>query len=285
MNEYKLTFWQMKKEKITKAIIITILIVITLPIILTYTWLVLASFSTDMKYGIIPVKLTLHNWRFLWKSIEGYPPIWQVFFNTLILALSVMGLEVFATILGGYALSRFKFRMRETLLKIVLVIHAFPSISLLVAIYYILKITGLIDTLTGVILLKASLEIPWGIWIMKGFYDQIPWEVEFAGLVDGYSRVQVWRKVILPLVKPGIAVAGIFSFLSGWSEFVFINTFILSQNTWTLSTYVKAIIGDFRFVDYGLLTSISLFYIIPTIIFFIFANKYLLRVNITGTKG
>lgn len=282
---YKVSYWQMKKEKITTIVILIILLAITLPIMLGYLWLIISSFSTDLKYGFIPTHLTLYNWRFLWHSIEGYPNIWTVFFNTLILALSVMIFEVSATTLGGYALSRYKFNMRTPLLKIILIIHAFPSVSLLVAIYYILKIMGLINNLLGIILLKAALEIPWGIWIMKGFYDQIPWEVEFAGLVDGYSRLQVWRKIMLPLVKPGIAVAAIFAFLSGWSEFIFINTFILSQNTWTLSTYVRAIIGDFRFVDYGLLTSISLFYIIPTILFFLFTNKYLLKVSITGTKG
>lgn len=287
MNErtYKITYFQRKKEKIVRLIIYLILIFISLPIILSYLWLILSSFSKGMKYGIIPTEFTLENWRFLWQSVEGYPNIWEVTWNTFVVALLVMAFEVFISSFAGYALSRFKFKGRVTILKSILILHSFPAVSLLVAIYYVLNTLNLINSLWGVILLKAALEIPWGSWIMKGFYDQLPWEIEWAGLVDGYTRIQVFRKIILPLVKPGIAVAAIFGFLSGWSEFVFINTFILNQQTWTLSRYIKGIIGDFRFVDYGLLTSISLFYIIPTLIFFLFTNKYLLEVNITGTKG
>ncbi|SHE32028.1 carbohydrate ABC transporter membrane protein 2, CUT1 family (TC 3.A.1.1.-) [Marinitoga hydrogenitolerans DSM 16785] len=284
-KKYKITFFQRKKEKIIRIIVYFILITISLPIILSYLWLILSSFSKGMKYGIIPTEFTLEHWRFLWESVKGYPNIWSVTFNTFIVAFLVMAFEVFVSSFAGYALSRFKFKGRVPILKSILVLHSFPAVSLLVAIYYVLNTLNLINTLWGVILLKAALEIPWGSWIMKGFYDQLPWEIEWAGLVDGYSRIQVFRKIILPLVKPGIAVAAIFGFLSGWSEFVFINTFILNQQTWTLSRYIKGIIGDFRFVDYGLLTSISLFYIIPTLIFFLLTNKYLLEVNITGTKG
>ncbi|ACR79692.1 MULTISPECIES: carbohydrate ABC transporter permease [Kosmotoga] len=282
---YKITFFQRKKEKIASLVIYTILIVVSLPIVLGYLWLFLSSFSENMKYGIIPTKLTLHNWRFLWESIAGYPNIWHITLNTLIVALMVMFLELFITSFAGYALSRFKFKGRRTMLMGILVLHSFPSVSLLVAIYYVLKVLGLINNLWGVILLKAALEIPWGAWIMKGFYDQLPWELEWAGVVDGYSRIQVFFKVILPLVKPGLAVTAIFGFLSGWGEFIFINTFILDQQTWTLSRLIKGVIGDFRFVDYGLLTAVSLFYMLPTLVFYLFTNKYLLEVNITGTKG
>ncbi|WP_053001209.1 carbohydrate ABC transporter permease [Kosmotoga pacifica] len=284
-REYKLSFFQRHGEKITNTIIIIILFVISLPIILSYLWLVLNSFAVEMKYGIIPTKLTLEHWKFLIHSVRGYPNIWQVTLNTFIVAVMVMVLELFITSFAGYALSRYKFRGRKTMLLTILVLHSFPSVSLLVAVYYVLRTMNLINSLWGIILLKVALEIPWGAWIMKGFYDQLPWEIEWAGTVDGYSRIQVFFKVILPLVRPGMAVTAIFGFLSGWSEFIFINTFILDQQTWTLSRYIKGVIGDFRFVDYGLLTSISLFYMLPTLMFYFFANKYLLQVNITGTKG
>ena len=127
----------------------------------------------------------------------------------------VMLLEMIMTSMGGYALSRFDFPGRTSMMKFILVLHAFPSVSLMVAIYYVLKYLNLLDNLWGIILLKAALETPWATWVMKGFYDGIPWEMEWAGLVDGYSRFQVWRKIILPLVKPGIAVTAVFAFLSG----------------------------------------------------------------------
>ena len=280
----RLTFYQRNADKIRVVLFITIMFLMTSPIILGYLWLILRSFSVDMN-GFIPTQLTLKNWRFLWSEIKGYPNIWRTTFNTAIVAFMVMLLEIFLTSMGGYALSRYDFPGRANLMRFILVLHAFPSVSLMVAIYYVLKTLNLLARLWGIILLKASLEIPWGTWVMKGFYDGIPWEMEWAGLVDGYTRLQVWRKVILPLVKPGIAVTAVFAFLSGWSEFIFINTFIFSQQFWTLSKYVKATIGDFRFADYGLLAAVGLFYAIPTIILFFFVSKHMIKLTIGGVKG
>ncbi len=280
----KLSFYQRNAEKIRVFFFILIMLILTLPIILGYLWLVLRSFSVDMN-GFMPTKLTLKNWRFLWSSMKGYPNIWRTTANTAFVALMVMALEALLTSMGGYALSRYDFPGRSGLMKFILVLHAFPSVSLMVALYYVLKYLNLLDNLWGIILLKASLEIPWGTWVMKGFYDGIPWEMEWAGLVDGYTRLQVWRKVILPLVKPGIAVTSVFAFLSGWSEFIFINTFIFSQQFWTLSKYVKATIGDFRFADYGLLAAVGLFYAIPTIVLFFLVSKYMIKLTIGGVKG
>ena len=280
-----LTFFQRNSQRISQIVIVTILILLTLPIIVGYAWLIIRSFSEDITHGFIPTKLTLKNWRFLWQEMKGYPNIWHTTLNTFLLALGVMVIEILITSMGGYALSRYEFPGRSSILRLILVLHAFPAISLMVAIFYVLWTLGLLNKLWGIILVKASLEIPWGTWVMKGFYDGIPWELEWAGLVDGYSRLQVWRKVILPIAKPGIAVTAIFAFLSGWSEFVFVNTFIFEQQTWTLSKYVKGIIGDFRFVDYGLLTAVGLFYVIPTIVFFFFVSKYMIKLTIGGVKG
>ncbi|MCD6448948.1 MAG: carbohydrate ABC transporter permease [Thermotogaceae bacterium] len=280
----RLSFYQRNADKIRIFLFILIMFAITSPIILSYFWLILRSFSVDMK-GFIPTQLTVKNWRFLWSEIKGYPNIWKTTLNTAFVAIMVMLFEVFMTSMGGYALSRFDFPGRTSMMKFILVLHAFPSVSLMVAIYYVLKYLNLLDNLWGIILLKASLETPWATWVMKGFYDGIPWEMEWAGLVDGYSRFQVWRKVILPLVKPGVAVTAVFAFLSGWSEFIFINTFIFSQEFWTLSKYVKATIGDFRFADYGLLSAVGVFYALPTIILFFFVSKYMIKLTIGGVKG
>ncbi|OQY09608.1 MAG: sugar ABC transporter permease, partial [Marinitoga sp. 4572_148] len=113
---YNITYFQRKKEKIVKISIYIILIFMSLPIILSYLWLILSSFSKGMKYGIIPTNLTLEHWRFLWESVEGYPNIWSVTFNTFLVAFLVMAFEVFVSSFAGYALSRFKFRGRVTIL-------------------------------------------------------------------------------------------------------------------------------------------------------------------------
>jgi len=271
-----------------------ILIAITTPIVLMYTMLFLGSVSRSL-YGLIPTEIRFDNWEFLLSGyiqapgtlgLEAgrYPNIYTVTFNTFLLAISVAALEVFITSLAGYAISRYNFKGRSAFLTLTLILHSFPSVTLLIAIFYILNIIGLFDTLLGVILVKVSLELPLGIWIMKGFFDGIPWDVEMSALVDGCSRLEAWWKVIMPNVKGGISSVMIFAFLSGWSEFLFILTFIVSTTNWTLSMLVNALIGEWRFVDYGKLAAVSIYYMIPIVIFFLFFQKYLLRITI-ASKG
>ncbi len=281
-------------DYVKAAIPYLILIVVTMPIILMYVMLFVASFSRTV-YGLIPDKITLNNWNFLltgYIQVPGtmgveagrYPNIYIVTFNTFMLALTVATLEVLISSLAAYAISRYSFKGRNAFLTLTLVLHSFPSITLLIAIFYILNAIGLFDTLIGVILVKVALELPLGIWIMKGFYDGIPWDMEMSALVDGCTRLEAWWKVIMPNVKGGIASTMIFAFLSGWAEYIFILTFIVSQQNWTLSMLVASMIGEWRFVDYGQLAAVSFYYMIPVVIFFLFFQKYLLRLTI-ASKG
>ncbi len=269
-----------------------ILTIVTAPIVLMYAMLFIASCSRTV-YGLIPDQITLENWRFVitgyisppgTSGLAKYPNVYLVTLNTFLLAITVAALEMTISSLAAYALSRYSFRGRSAFLSLTLVLHSFPSITLLIAIFYILKVLGLFDTLWGVILVKVSLDLPLGIWIMKGFFDGIPWDVEMSALVDGCTRLQAWWKVIMPNVKGGLASVMIFSFLSGWSEYIYILTFIVSEEKWTLSRLVAAMIGEWRFVDYGQLAAMGVFYMIPVVLFFLFAQKYLLRITI-ASKG
>ncbi len=281
-------------EYIKASIPYLILIAITTPIVLMYIMLFVASFSRTV-YGLVPDQITISNWNFLLTGyiqapgtgqVEAgrYPNIYIVTFNTFLLALTVATLEVVFSSLAAYAISRYNFKGRNLFLTTTLILHSFPSITLLIAVFYVLNILGLFDTLIGVILVKVALELPLGIWIMKGFYDGIPWDMEMSALVDGCTRLQTWWKVIMPNVKGGIASTMIFAFLSGWAEYIFILTFIVSQQNWTLSMLVASMIGEWRFVDYGQLAAVSFFYMLPVVIFFLFFQKYLLRMTI-ASKG
>ena len=139
-------------------------------------------------------------------------------------------------------------------------------------------------TLTGIILIKAGLEIPMASWIIKGFFDAIPWDLEWAALVDGCSRWRVWRSVILPLVLPGIGAISIFAFLSGWSEFLLVFTYVNDSRYYTLPVLIYHLIGEYKFVDWGMLAAVGLFFTIPTIIFFSTTQKLLLRIYVGGVK-
>ncbi len=285
---------RMLLEKITKALIVLFVAVIpSIPIWLMYLGLIAQAFSSKVTLGIIPNGFTLKNWRFLWSTIQmglkKYPNIWPITLNSLYLALGTALLVTFVAGLAGYALSRMEFRGRTKMMEFILALHAFPSIVLLIALFVLLNKLGLYGrgfiTLTGVMITKAALETPMGAWIMKGFFDNVPWDIEWAALVDGCSRLTAWRKVILPLVLPGFAAVAVFAFLAGWAEFIMAFTFIREDRWWPLSVMIYHVIGEYKFVDWGFLAALSLFYALPTIIFFIFSQKLLLRIYVGGVKG
>lgn len=276
------------KKRLPMIIAYGVLGLTTLPIILMYLWLLLSSFSVKMKYGFIPVEFTLENWQFLWSNVKHggseLPSIWTATWNSFVFAGKLTILEVLIGVMAGYALSRMEFPGRQALLKMILLLHAFPSVALLIAVYYILNYLGLYDSLFGVVLVKTALQIPMTAWIIKGFFDDVPWDVEWAGLIDGCSRLKVWFTIVLPLIKPGIAAISIFSFLSGWSEFLLLYTFIISDDNLTLSSYLQRLISDPNLVNYGLLSAVSLFYMLPVLLFFIFTQKSLMQVSVGGGK-
>ncbi|MDK2840358.1 MAG: inositol-phosphate transport system permease protein [Thermosipho sp. (in: thermotogales)] len=272
-----------------KIIVFTIIVLVSLPIIIAYSWLLLNSISKESLFGLIPKSFSFHNWRFMWSEIKigtrVFPSIWPITWNTFVLAFSITIIEVSIASLSGFALSRMKFKGKDFIMKGTIFLHAFPGVALLIALYIVLQKLGLIDTLIGVVLVKVALNIPMSAWMIKGFFDDIPWDIEWASYVDGCTRLQTWRKVIIPQLKPGIAAISIFSFMSGWSEFIYAYTFIYSPKNFTLAVFLKNLIGDFKMLDYGLLCAAGLFYMIPTILFFILSQKSLMKVSFGGVKG
>lgn len=287
---------QFRKETYRNIAICVFLTIMAVPIIFGYTRLFVSSFSTDMtmKYGFIPKSFSFHNWRFLtgeersdgkYDPIANFPNIFLCLTNTLYLALGVTVVVTSMAVLVGYVLSRFKFLGRAVTLSSTLILHAFPSVSLMIGLYYVLNTTHLTDRVLGIILAKGGLTIPFGIWVMKGFFDDVPWDIEMSALIDGATRLQTLYKVLLPMVFPGIAAISILAFISGWSEYLFVYTFLRSSGSWTLTSYIVGALGELGVADYGLLAAGSTFYMLPVLFFFLFTQKYLMRVSVGGMKG
>lgn len=262
-----------------------LLFLLSLPILLGYLWLFLASLS-DQVHGLRPVGgLSLEHWRFLLAPIGGRPPIWLALLNSLLFASAVAFLVVGISALAAYALSRLAFPGRGVFLGLVLVLHAFPAVSLLIAIFYILRLLGLFDTLLGVILVEVGFLLPLGIWVLKGFFDGIPWDLERAALVDGASRWTFFLRVALPLVRPGLLALGTLAFITAWGEFILPYTLIVSNKAWTLALYLQSLLGAVDLADYGLVAAVGVFYLLPILVLFLFGQRFLLEIYGGGVKG
>ncbi|MBM1221444.1 carbohydrate ABC transporter permease [Ponticoccus sp. SC2-23] len=266
--------------------LVLILAIFSTPLVIMYLYQIIDSVASPDPGSLIPGELDLSNWRFLWERIDsGRPTIWQVTFNTFLFASTTAFLVTLLSTTAGYALSRLNMPGRPYFLGGLIILHAFPTITLIIAIFIILQALGLFDTLLGIILVKAALELPFGVWIMKGFYDTVPWEIEMAGVQDGASRFRVWWELVMPQVKPGLAALLIISFLSGWSEFVLPLVLAPGSSTQVLSTFMNAVIQDDATADFGLFKAIGMYYSIPVIVIYLIFQKQLMNIYGGGTKG
>ena len=266
--------------------LILILVIFSSPLVIMYVYQVIDSIAQPKPGSLFPDVVNLSNWRFLWELIDsGRPSIWVVTLNTFFFASTTAFLVTSLSTTAGYALSRLNMPGRPYFLGGLIMLHAFPTITLIIAIFIILQFLGLFDTLLGIILVKAALDLPFGVWIMKGFYDTVPWEIEMAGVQDGASRLRVWWELVLPQVKPGLAALLIISFLSGWSEFVLPLVLAPGSGTQVLATYMNAVIQDDTTADFGLFKAIGMFYSIPVIVIYLVFQKQLMNIYGGGTKG
>jgi inositol-phosphate transport system permease protein len=241
--------------------------------------------------------LHLHNWRFLWnpdvadalKGASGvgtkFPSVWSAFFNSLAIAGAQMALVVIVSTLAGYYISRFAFSGRPLFLQGLLVLHAFPAMTLIIPIFLMMYWVGLQDRLLGVILVITALELPFAIFVMKGFFDAVPWEIEMSAMTDGASRRQAFLHVVLPQVKVGMLAIAIFAFLRGWEEYVFVRTLLVAKENWTMSLYLFWTITDVMGVDYALVSAVGVFYVLPSVVLYALTQKYLTQMTIGGIKG
>ena len=265
------------------------------PILVGYTWLVIATVSSRTR-GLLPINteggiggLTLSNWSFVFES-----EIWNAMLNSLLIAVAmVIGVGIASTS-GGYALSRFKFAGRKGFLTGTLVLHAFKAEMLLIAIFFVLRWLGGIpvigpyigfNSIGGVALVMVALELPLGIWLMKGFFDNISWDMERAAMIDGASRFRVWWQIMLPQVRPGIAALSLFTFIAGWNAYLVPFTFTIGTKVANMPVFLNQLISDTAPVNWNQVAAVGLFQMIPLIIFFIFTQELLLNIYAGGSKG
>lgn len=265
--------------------ILVILGLISLPLVLMYMFLVIDTISDAPPGSIIPNRLTLEHWRFLIDpSIIGN--VWIATRNSLIMGFSMVAIVLSLAATGGYAMSRLNLPFRRYVLAGILVMHAFPSVTLLIGTFLVLNFSGLYNTMIGVILVKGAISLPFGIWIMKGFYDAVPWEIEMAGVQDGASRFTVWRRLILPQVKPGLVALGVFAFLDGWGEYLLPRILAPGAEFEVLSIFLKeASVPDSLEYNFNVFKSVGLFYTLPVLALFVVFQNRLMNIFGGGTKG
>ena len=224
----------------------------------------------------IPSALTLHNFEALFGARGGHGELLFLrhTLNSLVVALITTVVGVALSCTAAYALSRFRFPGRKAGLTTFLVVQMFPATLLLLPLYVVLDNLHLLNSIAGLVLVYSTTAIPFCVWTLKGYFDSLPRELEEAARIDGASPWLIFRRIILPLARPGIAVTALFSFMTAWNEFIMASTFMTDESRYTLPVLIQQSVGQYN-KDYGLFAAGAIVTAIPVMIAFYVLQRYL----------
>ena len=266
-NRRLLPKWQMALKHV---VLLHILAVVIIPVL----WIIDVAISPGdaLSGGMMFSNPTGEHFA----NILGGENFWLWARNSVIVSIGTTLLGLSLAIPAGYAFSRYRFNGRGVMMFTFLLVQMFPGIIILVPYFMVMKSLGLLNTAIGLILAYSVTALPLCVWMLKGFFDTVPKELEEAALLDGCSQFGVFYRIILPLSLPAVAVTGLFSFLAAWNEFLLALTFNTSDEMFTLpvglASYISA--TDAAWGDFA---AMSLLVAIPVVILFIVFQKFLIE--------
>jgi multiple sugar transport system permease protein len=253
------------------------LVVIVIMVFPIY-WLVITSLKpaymaqTNPPVFFTPL-LSIENYRMLWNDadIRGY------FANSLVVALGATGLSLVFGSLAAYVLAKsyLRFALRRAILLWVLLIRIFPPIVVGIPYFTLLHRFHLTDTQMGLMITHVAMTLPFVIWLLLGFFQDVPAELEKAAMLDGCSLLRRFGQISLPLVLPGLAVTAIFAFIISWNEYLFA-AILTSFNAKTLPVAIATFIGERR-LEWGAMSALGSLMLIPPAIFAFLGQQYIVR--------
>lgn len=270
------------------VVLFTMMLIITIP----GAWIVLSSFRPNVEILAkppiwIPNDLNLDHYRSIFSSGPGTGavPVWDYFRNSFIIATTSTIIALIIGMSGGYAFARFTFKGKDKYFLGFMLSRTVPGIALSLPIFYLFAKVGIIDTKFGMILLYTALNVPFTIWLVDGFFRQVPIEMTQAAQVDGCNPWQAFWKIEFPLAKSGIASAGIFAFLTSWNEFALASQLTRSTNSKTLPVGLLDFTSEFT-INWGGMCALAVIMLVPALILTFLVQKHLVAgLTFGGVKG
>ena len=250
-------------------------------------WMVLTSIKSQfaaMQYPPQwwPAEPTLANYR---KLLDPTNPVGQdflrYFWNSLYVSVATTILGVAVAVPAAYAFSRFRFPGRNFLFFAVLLRNMFPAVVFLMPLFLLMRWLGLVGSHYSLILTYLTFGLPLSIWLLKGFYDNIPIQLEQAARIDGATRFQAFILIVMPLSTPGIIATAIFSFIGAWNEYVYATVFINNKDRLTLPVGIQRFFSEYA-TDWPGLMAATFLMSVPVVVLFLVLQKYFVRALTEG---
>ncbi|MBH9966412.1 sugar ABC transporter permease [[Bacillus] enclensis] len=278
----------MKKQKLIRLTLSYIAIGIMFAIILyPVAWIIGSSFNPGQSLSgssIIPKNATLAHYKELFDLEQSNYLIW--YWNSLKVSLSTMALTVLLVSLTAYSFSRYRFAGRKNGLMTFLILQMIPNFAALIAIFVLALLTDLLDTHTGLILVYVGGQIPMNTWLMKGYLDTIPKELDESAKMDGAGHFRIFFQIVMPLAKPIIAVVALFSFIAPFADFIIASILLRSEEMYTLPVALYDMVAKQFGAEFTTFAAGSVLIAVPIALLFLFFQKYFVSgLTAGGTKG
>ncbi len=238
-------------------------------------WLITTSFKTpgevlSPKYDLIPTSGTLENFV----SAFTKPGFTTYLTNSLIVTLGSVACALVAGLLAAVPLARMRFQGRKGFMLLVLVAQMAPVQAMFIPMYLLMRDAGLLNALPSLLLVYTATTLPFTTWMLYGFVNGIPIELEESAMIDGCGRWSAFRRVTLPLLGPGLVATSVFSFITAWNEFLYALVFMRDQSKQTLPVWLSTFRTAFS-VDWGGIMAASVIYAVPALVFFLIVQRKL----------
>lgn len=231
--------------------------------------------------NILPTEPTLANYFY----INTRTHFWTFLFNSGLVAFGSTALGILLASLAGFAMSRFRARLLGTYNQALLIVQMFPLILAIIPLFVFFRQLDMVNNFVPVMLVYTVTQLPFSTWMLRSYFDSIPRELDEAAKVDGCSPLRGFTQIILPLATPGIAAVAIFSFLFSYNEFFISSIFLRDENRMTMPVGIQSFMQQYS-SDWGSLMASATLAMVPTLILFLFIQKYLISGAITGAvKG
>lgn len=267
------------------GVLVMLQVLLAVIILVPFLWMFSVSIKPANEPFAIPVRLWPENPTF--KNYENafYPEFRRYFLNSIIVSVSTMILSVSIGLLAAYGFGRFRFPGARSILILIILAQMFPVATMIIPLYKMMNGFGLINTYPALVIAYLTITLPVSIWMLRGFIQSIPPDLEEAAMVDGCTRLQAFWRLVVPLARPGIAATAVWIAVVTWQEFLFALAFTTTRDMRTISVGMSDFHGQFG-IRYGELMASSVMVSLPIIALFFFLQRYFVAGLTAGaTKG